>query len=65
MIVAIILALMGLVLIYLEFFLPGGIFALGGSLMVVSSLFLLIVEKVKVVHFIIFAVVLLCVCSLY
>jgi len=54
MFVAIILSLMGLLLIYLEFFLPGSIFAIGGSILLLTSLFLLIVEKVKIVYFVFF-----------
>jgi len=58
MIVAVILSLLGLILIYLEFFLPGQIFAIGGTLLLLSSLFLLIIEKVKLVYFILFAIIL-------
>jgi len=58
MFVAIILSLMGLFLIYLEFFLPGSIFAIGGSVLLLTSLFFLIVEKVKLVHFILYALIL-------
>ena len=58
MFVAIILSLMGLFLIYLEFFLPGSIFAIGGSVLLFSSLFFLIAEKIKVIHFILYILVL-------
>ena len=55
MFVAIILALMGLFLIYIEFFLPGSIFAIGGSILLLTSIFFLIVEKVKIIHFVIYS----------
>ncbi len=58
MFVAIVLSLIGLFLIYLEFFLPGSIFAIGGSILLLTSFFFLMVEKVKLIHFIIYAVVL-------
>ncbi|NGX44794.1 MAG: hypothetical protein KR126chlam5_01594 [Candidatus Anoxychlamydiales bacterium] len=58
MFVAIILSLMGLFLIYLEFFLPGSIFAIGGSVLLLTSLFFLVVEKIKIIHFIIYALIL-------
>ncbi|KKM01462.1 hypothetical protein LCGC14_1794210 [marine sediment metagenome] len=58
MFVAIILSLMGLFLIYLEFFLPGSIFAIGGSVLLLTSLFFLVVEKVKIFHFIVYALIL-------
>lgn len=58
MFVAIILSLMGLILIYLEFFLPGSIFAIGGGVLLLTSLFFLIAEKVKLFHFIIYALIL-------
>lgn len=58
MFVAIILSLMGLFLIYLEFFLPGSIFAIGGSVLLLTSLFFLLVEKIKLIHFILYALVL-------
>lgn len=58
MFVAITLSLMGLLLIYLEFFLPGSIFAIGGSILLLTSLFLLIVEKVKILYFVFFVLIL-------
>lgn len=54
MIVAVILSLMGLILIYLEFFLPGGIFALGGTILLLSSIFLLLIERIHVIYFLIY-----------
>ncbi|NGX28469.1 MAG: hypothetical protein K940chlam1_00650 [Candidatus Anoxychlamydiales bacterium] len=59
MFVATILALLGLALIYLEFFLPGAIFAIGGTLLLLSSLFLLIVGKTKLFYFVLYTVFLL------
>jgi len=60
MFVAIVLALLGLCLIYLEFFLPGAIFAIGGTILLLSSLFLLVAGKTKIVYFVLYTVLLLC-----
>ncbi len=54
MIAAIILSLMGLVLIYIEFFLPGGIFAIGGTLLLLSSIFIVLLEKINIFYFLIY-----------
>jgi len=59
MILAIILSIMGLVLIYLEFFLPGGIFAIGGTLLLISSIFMLLIEKIQIIYFIIYTILLI------
>lgn len=59
MIVAIILSLMGLILIYLEFFLPGGIFAIGGTLLLLSSIFMLVIEKTQIIYFVFYTGVLI------
>lgn len=39
------LALAGLFLIYLEFFLPGAIMAIGGSILLIGSIFMFHMEK--------------------
>jgi membrane-bound serine protease (ClpP class) len=39
------LALAGLFLIYLEFFLPGAVMAIGGSILLLSSIFIFHMEK--------------------
>jgi len=59
MIIAIILSIIGLVLIYLEFFLPGGIFAIGGTLLLISSVFMLLIEKIQIIYFIIYIILLI------
>jgi membrane-bound ClpP family serine protease len=59
MLAAIILSLMGLVLIYLEFFLPGGIFAIGGTLLLLSSLLMVILIKTNIFYFFIYMAVLI------
>lgn len=55
MIVAFILSLMGLILIYFEFFLPGGIFAIGGSLLLLSSIVVLVLIRTPIAHVLIYA----------
>lgn len=59
MVVAVSLAVMGLILIYLEFFLPGGIFAIGGILLLLSSLFTLIVQKIQMIYFVVYTCLLI------
>jgi membrane-bound serine protease (ClpP class) len=58
MTIVVLLTLMGLILIYLEFFLPGNIFAIGGALLLLCSFFLLIIEKIQFIYFMIYTVLL-------
>ena len=41
----VLLAVAGLILVFLEFFLPGGIMAVGGGILLASSLFVLAIEQ--------------------
>lgn len=60
MIIAIVLSLIGLVLIYLEFFLPGGIFTVGGILLLVSSIVMLFLEKIPIAYLLTYVAILVC-----
>jgi membrane-bound serine protease (ClpP class) len=48
------LALTGLFLIFLEFFLPGGIMAIGGSVLLLASLFVFHMAQPKISYFILY-----------
>ena len=48
MIVAIVCAVLGLLLIYLEFFLPGAVLGIGGGVMLIASIFLFLASGPKV-----------------
>ena len=58
MIIPILLTLIGLSLIYIEFFLPGSVFLVGGSLLLLSAVTILFIEKVSLIVIAIYALLL-------
>jgi len=54
--VAIVLALVGLFLIYLEFFLPGGVMGVGGGLLIFAGIFFLVMKKPAVVELVFYII---------
>ena len=53
----IILALFGLILIYIEFFIPGGIMGLFGALLVISSIIIILVSDINIISLALFVII--------
>jgi membrane-bound ClpP family serine protease len=57
MILPIILALFGLILIYIEFFIPGGIMGLFGGLLVIASIIVVLISDLNIIPLVLFIII--------